>query len=388
MPPSKPSQYGTYIQSTASGELVNAFMPADLPLNPPLDLSSLEPLLEKASRKLGELNGMASLLPNVNLFLYHYIRQEALLSSQIEGTQSSYHDLMLHEALEAPSVPLEDIEEVSTYINAIHHGITRLQKDDFPLSLRLIREVHEKLLHNTRGMHKQAGHFRQSQNWIGGSRPSNALFIPPPPEKLADLLKNLEAFIYEEQSNLPHLVKVAMLHLQFETIHPFLDGNGRAGRLLITLYLIDKGMLDAPILYLSLYFKTHHFTYYRLLHDARHSEDGMLAWIRFFLQGVIETSDSVQQQTTQIRNWTSTDRRRVAYRSSRPKIMEALYDVLVFHPIITIPFASKKTGLSQPTMTKAIQDMEALEVLIEITGKRRGKVYLYPLLYVLDDLKL
>ena len=388
MPPSKPSQYGTYIQSTASGELVNAFMPADLPLNPPLDLSSLEPLLEKASRKLGELNGMASLLPNVNLFLYHYIRQEALLSSQIEGTQSSYHDLMLHEALEAPSVPLEDIEEVSTYINAIHHGITRLQKDDFPLSLRLIREVHEKLLHNTRGMHKQAGHFRQSQNWIGGSRPSNALFVPPPPEKLADLLKNLEAFIHEEQSNLPHLVKVAMLHLQFETIHPFLDGNGRAGRLLITLYLIDKGMLDAPMLYLSLYFKTHHFTYCRLLHDARHCEEGMLAWIRFFLQGVIETSDSVKQQTTLIRNLTSTDRRRVAYRSSRPKVMEALYDVLVFHPIITIPFASKKTGLSQPTMTKAIQDMEALEVLIEITGKRRGKVYLYPLLYVLDDLKL
>jgi Fic family protein len=331
---------------------------------------------------------MASLLPNVNLFLYHYIRQEALLSSQIEGTQSSYHDLMLHEALEAPSVPLEDIEEVSTYINAIHHGIARLQKDDFPLSLRLIREVHEKLLHNTRGMHKQAGHFRQSQNWIGGSRPSNALFVPPPPEKLADLLKNLEAFIHEEQSNLPHLVKVAMLHLQFETIHPFLDGNGRAGRLLITLYLIDKGMLDAPILYLSLYFKTHQFTYYRLLHDARHSEEGMLAWIRFFLQGVIETSDSVKQQTTLIRNLTSTDRRRVAYRSSRPKVMEALYDVLVFHPIITIPFASKKTGLSQPTMTKAIQDMEALEVLIEITGKRRGKVYLYPLLYVLDDLKL
>jgi Fic family protein len=321
---------------------------------------------------------------------------------------------MLHEALEAPSVPLEDIEEVSTYINAIHHGIARLQKDDFPLSLRLIREVHEKLLHNTarlqkddfplslrlirevhekllhntRGMHKQAGHFRQSQNWIGGSRPSNALFVPPPPEKLADLLKNLEAFIHEEQSNLPHLVKVAMLHLQFETIHPFLDGNGRAGRLLITLYLLDSGMLDAPMLYLSLYFKTHHFTYYRLLHDARHSEDGMLAWIRFFLQGVIETSDSVKQQTTQIRNLTSTDRRRVAYRSSRPKVMEALYDVLVFHPIITIPFASKKTGLSQPTMTKAIQDMEALEVLIEITGKRRGKVYLYPLLYVLDDLKL
>ncbi len=376
MPPSNPSQYGTYIQSTASGELVNAFMPADLPLNPPLDLSSLEPLLEKASRKLGELNGMASLLPNVNLFLYHYIRQEALLSSQIEGTQSSYHDLMLHEALEAPSVPLEDIEEVSTYINAIHHGIARLQKDDFPLSLRLIREVHEKLLHNTRGMHKQAGHFRQSQNWIGGSRPSNALFVPPPPEKLADLLKNLEAFIHEEQSNLPHLVKVAMLHLQFETIHPFLDGNGRAGRLLITLYLIDKGMLDAPILYLSLYLKTHRHTYYRLLQDVRLA-DGWLEWIRFFLQGVIDTCDSAMAQTKALNTLIGTDEAKLASQGRQKETLLSVFQFLLNKPVLSIPYASEQLGLSQPTVTKAFQTLEALGIVQEESGKQRGKLYAY-----------
>jgi Fic family protein len=376
MPSSKPSPYGTHIQSTTSGELVNAFMPAELPLNPPLDLSSLESLLEKASRKLGELNGMASLLPNVNLFLYHYIRQEALLSSQIEGTQSSYHDLMLHEALEAPSVPLEDVEEVSTYIQAIQHGITRLQKNDFPLSLRLIREVHEKLLNNTRGMHKQPGEFRQSQNWIGGSRPSNALFVPPPPEKLADLLKNLEAFIHEEQSNLPHLVKVAMLHLQFETIHPFLDGNGRVGRLLITLYLIDKGLLDAPILYLSLYLKTHRHTYYRLLQDVRLA-DGWLEWIRFFLQGIIDTCNSAMAQTKALNTLISTDEAKLASQGRQKETLLMVFHFLLNKPVLSIPYASEQLRLSQPTVTKAFQMLEALGIVQEESGKQRGKLYGY-----------
>jgi Fic family protein len=366
---------GFYVKSTVSGEAVKAYVPHPLPPHD-LDLTPLQTLLEKASRLIGELNGVASQLPNLNLFLYHYIRQEALLSSQIEGTQSSYHDLMLYEAHETPGVPLEDVEEVSTYVKAIQYGLSRLKDDDFPLSLRLIREVHQVLLSNTRGQHKQPGEFRRSQNWIGGTRPGNALFVPPPPEQLDSCLNDLEAFMHDDTSHLPHLVKVALLHVQFETIHPFLDGNGRLGRLLITLYLIEKGVLQEPVLYLSLYLKTHRSDYYRLLNSIRF-EGGWHAWLEFFLNGVIETSQEAMNSTRRIVAQLETDRSLFASKGRQADTLNSLFDLLLKHPVCSITDASKGLGLSQPTITKAMKTLEQLGIISEQSGKRRGKLYAY-----------
>jgi Fic family protein len=373
--PFKPTPSGRYVTNTISGETVQAYVPYPLPPQG-LDLTPLHGLLETASRLLGELNGMAAHLPNLDLFLYHYIRQEALLSSQIEGTQSSYHDLMLHEARETPNVPLEDVEEVSTYVAAIHHGLRRLKENDFPLSLRLLREVHDVLLSNTRGQHKQPGAFRRSQNWIGGTRPSNAFFVPPPPEMLDDCLKDLETFIHEDESKLPHLIKVALLHVQFETIHPFLDGNGRLGRLLITLYLIEKDVLHAPVLYLSLYLKTHRETYYRLLNEIRF-QGGWSAWLEFFLTGVIETCQAGLKNTQAIVERVNQDKAMLSHQGRQSETLESVLEFLLKHPVCSIPYASKGSGISQPTMTKALQTLQALGIVKEESGKQRGKLYAY-----------
>jgi Fic family protein len=215
--------------------------------------------LENANRALGRLDGVTSILPDTPLFLYMYVRKEALLSSQIEGTQSSLSDLLFFESEEAPGVPLDDVQEVSNYVAAMQHGLARI-RSGFPVSLRLIREIHETLLARGRGSTKQPGEFRRSQNWIGGTRPGNALFVPPPPEHVLDLMSDLEAFVHADTPEIPLLVKAGLVHVQFETIHPFLDGNGRVGRLLITLLLCAQGILKEPILYLSLYFKAHRGT--------------------------------------------------------------------------------------------------------------------------------
>ncbi|MFM7389859.1 MAG: Fic family protein [Vampirovibrionales bacterium] len=376
-PDTHTSRLGTYKTTTVvAGESVKAYIPPALPPLPPLELGPLQGLLEQASLLLGTLNAVTCHVPNVNLFLYHYIRQEALLSSQIEGTQSSYHDLMLHEANEAVAVPLEDIEEVSTYVAAIQHGIHRLKHDDFPLSLRLLREVHAKLLNNTRGQHKQPGEFRQSQNWIGGTRPSNALFVPPPPEWLPEGLSALEAFMHEEESGLPHLVKAGLLHVQFETIHPFLDGNGRLGRLLITLYLLEKEMISQPILYLSLYFKRNQTDYYRLLNEVRLSGNWE-AWLEFFLTGVIHTCQAGIHQARAMNQLISSARSTLESQGRGSKNMLLVFELLLEKPILSIPYASERLGLSQPTVTKAFQRLVTLNIVREVSGKQRGKLYHY-----------
>src|SRR6266566_542782 len=246
--PTKPnSRLGTYVVKTFKDESFRAYVPPPLPPDPPLALQPLLPLLEQANQALGRLDGLASILPDPSLFIYLYVRKEAVLSSQIEGTQSSFSDLMLFESAEAPSVPLEDVQEVSNYVAAMNHGLRRL-REDFPLSLRLIREIHKILLSKGRGNQKRPGEFRETQNWIGGTRPGNAAFVPPPPEKMMECMGAFEKFLHREHEELPILVKAALVHVQFETIHPFLDGNGRLGRLLITFLLCVAGAIREPII--------------------------------------------------------------------------------------------------------------------------------------------
>jgi len=271
---------GHFVKSKAiGGEAYRAYIPRPLPPDPPLDLGPLYPLLDRASIALGRLDGISLLLPDPQLFIYMYVRKEAVLSSQIEGTQSSLSDLLLFENAQMPGVPMDDAREVSRYMAAMHHGIDRLAT--LPLSLRLLREMHAELMKDARGGKKEPGEFRRSQNWIGGTRPGNAHFVPPPADQLMECLGSFEHFIHDEAITLPVLVKAALLHHQFETIHPFLDGNGRLGRLLVTLFLYEEGVLREPLLYLSLYLKTHRARYYELLQSVRETGDWE-EWIVFF----------------------------------------------------------------------------------------------------------
>jgi Fic family protein len=288
VPNEKSSRLGSYISTTTAGETVRAFVPTPLPPDPPVDLSGLYQQLDRANQALGRLDGLTTLLPDAQLFLYLYVRKEALLSSQIEGTKSSFSDLLLFENEAVPGVPIDDVEEVSNYVAAMQHGLRRI-KGGFPLSLRLIREIHGILLRGGRGANKTPGEFRRSQNWIGGSRPGNAAFVPPPPERMMECLDRFEHFLHDEKHKLPVLVEAGLIHVQFETIHPFLDGNGRLGRLLITLLLCAKGTLREPLLYLSLYFKAHRQRYYDLLQRVR-VEGVWEEWLGFFLEGTETTA--------------------------------------------------------------------------------------------------
>jgi Fic family protein len=266
--------------------------------DPPLRLNGLQQVLEQANQAVGRLDGLASVLPDLSLFIYTYVRKEAVVSSQIEGTQSSLSDLLMFENDEVPGVPMHDVQEVSNYVSAMNHGLQRL-RSGFPLSLRLIREIHEVLLSKGRGNEKHPGEFRTSQNWIGGTRPGNASFVPPPPELVLDCMSSLELFLYEDRPDLPLLIKAGLVHVQFETIHPFLDGNGRLGRLLITFLLCAQDVIREPILYLSLYFKAHRSAYYDLLDRVRVKGDWEV-WLQFFLTGVKETADQAASAARRI----------------------------------------------------------------------------------------
>ena len=266
-------EIGHYNVTSVGSEAVRAFVPMSLPPQPPLVLAGpLQQLLESAVLALGRLDGVSSILPDEALFLYTYVRKEAVLSSQIEGTQSSLSDLLVFELEGAPAVPPDDVHEVSNYVVALHHGLDRIKKD-FPLSNRLIREIHRVLLSSGRGHAQMPGEFRRSQNWIGGSRPGNAAFVPPPHTELPACMTDFENFLHAEGDGLSVLLRAGLAHVQFETIHPFLDGNGRVGRLLIALQLCDAGLLREPILWLSLYFKQHRSDYYYLLDHVRRTGD-------------------------------------------------------------------------------------------------------------------
>ena len=369
------SRLGKLVTISTAGEVAKAFIPPALPPIPMVQMDKLYGPLERANRALGRLDGIASILPDTPLFLYMYIRKEALLSSQIEGTQSSLSDLLLFENEEAPGVPINDVVEVSNYVAAMNHGLERI-RGGFPISLRLMREIHEILLAKGRGATKQPGEFRHSQNWIGGTRPGNALYVPPPPEAVLDLMSDLEAFIHTDTPAVPTLVKAGLVHVQFETIHPFLDGNGRLGRLLITLLLCDKGILKEPILYLSLYFKTHRRYYYDLLQRVR--EDGdWEAWIEFFLDGITETSLQAADAARQILSLFEEDRAKIESLGRPAASALRVHQLLQQKPIIAIPDAARETGMSAPTVAKSIQHLRDLGLLREITGKQRGRMFVY-----------
>ncbi len=366
---------GRYVTVSTLGEIFKAYVPSPLPPDPPLQMGKLASLLERATQALGRLDGIVSILPDIHLFLYQYVRKEALLSSQIEGTQSSFSDLLLHESEHAPGVPLDDVQEVSAYVAAMDYGLMRI-REGFPLSLRLIREIHNVLLATGRGKDKQPGEFRRSQNWIGGTRPGNALFVPPPPEEVMFCLDALEKFLHDEQAGLPVLVKAALVHLQFETVHPFLDGNGRIGRLLITLMLCNAGLLKEPSLYLSLYFKTHRQTYYRLLQEVREAGTWE-TWLEFFLTGVEETANGAVETVNRLLHLFEADRAKVATLGRATSNAMRLHQHLQSMPIIGIQGTVKALDLTAATVSKAIQHLEELGILREVTGKQRDRLYVY-----------
>jgi Fic family protein len=383
MPVDLSARIGTYDKTSAHGDIVRAYVPRPLPPDPPIDLPRLTGLLARADQALGRLDGMAAVLPSPDLFVFMYVRKEALLSSQIEGTQSSLSDLLLFEEQDTPLAPLDDVQDVSNYIAAMTHGLARLG-DDFPLSLRLIREMHAILLSKGRGSSKQPGEFRTSQNWIGGSRPGNALFVPPPPNRVLECLGSLETFWHDRSAYSP-LIRAALSHLQFETIHPFLDGNGRLGRLLITLLLCEEKVLNQPILYLSLYFKTHRTHYYDLLQTVREKGDWE-TWIEFFLEGVEETSNQGVVAARRILELFARDEATIAHRSRQAPSLAALYAEIKKRPVVTVPALAKRMGISQPTLKSSIDYLAEKGVLKEITGKRRNRAYAYAeYLRILDE---
>jgi Fic family protein len=366
---------GRYLITTTAGESVQAFVPNPLPPDPPIDLSSArQRSLEKALLSIGRLDAISALLPDPDLFLYAYIRREAVLSSQIEGTQSSLSDLLLFELEEAPGVPFNDVVEVSNYVAALEHGLRRL-REDFPLSNRLIREIHAELLARGRGADKQPGEFRRSQNWLGGTRPGNAQFVPPPPTEVEPCMAALERFLHAEDTP-GVLVKAAVAHVQFETIHPFLDGNGRVGRLLIPLLLYSDGVLRQPLLYLSLYFKQHRSEYYRLLDSVR-LEGDWEAWLDFFLEGVSTTSDQAVETTHRLLALFREDSAHVQALGRSAANTLRVFNALSARPLATIGSLRDSTGTSYPTAARAVNALEKLGIVREITGRKRERVFAY-----------
>jgi Fic family protein len=374
MTPAQPSsRIGRLVLIAHGDEEVRAFVPPPLPPTPPVELSGVMTLVERANRALGRLDGITSILPAPPLFLFMYVRKEALLSSQIEGTQSSLSDLLIFENDEIPTVSIDDVQEVSNYVAAMQYGLKRLG-EGFPLSLRLIREIHDILLRKGRGSSKQPGEFRRSQNWIGGTRPGNALFVPPPPNELPACLDNFEKFLHDEKT--PTLIRAALAHVQFESIHPFLDGNGRLGRLLITFMLCVDGVLKEPMLYLSLYFKMHRQQYYDLLQAVRDRGEWE-AWVEFFLTGVIETANEAVETARQLLALFEEDRVRIRTLGRSAASMLQVHDLLQRQPIVSIIPASHELKVTHPTVMKAIANLEKLGIVREISGRRRGRLFAY-----------
>ena len=367
---------GTYRITTTVSEKVRAFIPSPLPPVPPLEIGGARQLLlERATLAIGRLGSISTLLPDPHLFLYSYVRREAVLSSQIEGTQSSLSDLLLFELNEAPGVPVDDVVEVSNYIAALEHGMTRL-REGFPLSNRLLREMHATLMSKGRGSEKQPGEFRRSQNWIGGTRPGNAHFVPPPPEEVEDCMGALERFLHDDTNGLPVLLNAALAHVQFETIHPFLDGNGRLGRLLISLLLHQGGLLGQPLLYLSLYLKKHRSTYYELLDRVRH-DGNWEAWVDFFLEGVEQTARSAVQTARRLVDIFEADTRRVQQTGRSAANSMRVLSALRQRPALRLKNLCEHHGMTFPTATKAIQSLCTLGIARELTSQRRNRVFVY-----------
>jgi Fic family protein len=369
----KRSNTGRYVTSIAGSEEVRAFVPAPLPPVPALELiGGVRNSLDQGLLALGRLDGAANTLPDAHLLLYTYVRKEAVLSSQIEGTQSTLDDLLAHELGDAPGVPIGDVTVVSRYVDAMTHGLQRL-RSGFPLSNRLLREMHEILLATGRGAQKTPGEFRQSQNWIGGTRPGNAAFVPPPPQEVQQCMGDLEKFLH---SDTPTLVKAALAHLQFETIHPFLDGNGRIGRLLITLLFCHEGVLREPLLYSSLYFKQNRQQYYDELSAARESGD-FERWLAFFATAIRVSAEQATTTGLRISAVFREDRNRLREMGRQAPTILLVQEALQAKPLATIATLTQSTGLTTPTVTQALNELQNLRIVRETTGRARGRIFAY-----------
>ena len=367
---------GRYESASAGGEQIRAFVPRPLPPRPPVTLDGArQQELEKATLALGRLDAVSTLLPDDTLFLYSYVRKEALLSSQIEGTQSSLSDLLLFELEEAPGVPVDDVVEVSNYVAALDHGLRRL-RGGFPLSNRLLREIHGVLLSRGRGSDKAPGEFRRSQNWLGGSRPGNAVFVPPPHGAVPDCMAALERFLHADDDGLPAVIRAGLAHVQFETIHPFLDGNGRVGRLLVTLLLHHAGVLREPLLYLSLFFKQRRTAYYDLLDDVRRTGDWE-SWLAFFIEGVRTTAESAVAASRRLTDLFASDRAALQHAGRRAGSALRVYDALRARPILSLSGVREQTTLSFPTASTAMRLLVEQGIAREFTGKRRNRLFVY-----------
>ena len=367
---------GSYLTVSTSGEKVKAFVPSPLPPVPPLEWTAdRRDTFDQALLALGRLDSVSTLLPDTGLFLYMYLRKEAVLSSMIEGTQSSLSDLLMFELEHQPGVPLDDVRDVSNYVAALNHGLKRLA-EGFPLSLRLLKEIHGILLSKGRGKDRLPGEFRKTQNWIGGSRPGNAAFVPPPPDKVMECMGKLELFLHDKPEKTPVLLKSALAHVQFETIHPFLDGNGRLGRLLITLLLCSSGVLKEPMLYLSLYFKSHREQYYQLLNDVRLTGNWE-AWIDFFTDAVIETATQAVNTAKQLLALAEEDGQRIADMKRISGSAHLVHKSMLEHPMASPNRVQQKTRLSPATVNTCLRELENMGILKEITGKKRNRIYSY-----------
>jgi Fic family protein len=362
---------GTYETSTVAGEEVRAYIPGPLPpTDPPLDLAKVAVDLAAAEEALRRLEVAGAMVPSVNWFVYAFVRKEAVLTSQIEGTQSTLIDLFKSEA-DTRNAPGADLEEVCCYLDAVRFAWGQVESDEgLPLSMRLLRETHARLLKSARGASKQPGEIRRSQNWIGGTRPGNAAFVPPPAHRLPELLGDFESWIHAP-SELPPLVRIGLLHVQFETLHPFLDGNGRLGRLLIALLLCEWSLLSRPLLYISLFFKTHRAEYYRRL-DAVRTEGDWEGWLAYFLEAVAETAEAATRAATELHQIVSVCRAKLHARPGTTVLSLRLFELLPEHPVLTVNTAMDLLGCTRPAAIKALGVLDKAGFMMPLDKRGKG----------------
>jgi Fic family protein len=368
---------GSYEQTTAAGEVIKAFLPSSLPVSgPPIELTDhLRQRLYASEEALRRLALAAEMVPSTDWFLYAFVRKEAVVSSQIEGTQATLVDLLQFETDDSQETSA-DVEEVCNYVEALRYARQQLAAPKgLPLSMRLLNETHKRLMRGARGANKAPGQIRRTQNWIGGSRPSNAVFVPPPPQRVAALLSSLETYMHGNDS-LPPVMRAGLLHVQFETIHPYLDGNGRIGRLLIALLLEHWQLLPQPLLYLSLFFKRHQAEYYRRLSAVRTDGDWE-GWLDFFLDGVATIGEEAVTTARDLFAIVATDRTRVLEESTASIAAIRLFEALPSHPIVTVNSVMQLLDTTKPTAGKAIDALVSARVLKELTGRQRSRSFGY-----------
>jgi Fic family protein len=369
---------GTYERTIVGGEEIAAFIPAPLPPGgPPLALDgAVSERLRAAEQALVRLELAGEMVPSVDWFIYAFVRKEAVVSSQIEGTQATLVDLLTYEAEQDERAPGADVEEICNYLDALAYARAELaEPTGVALSMRLLSETHGRLMRGVRGADKQPGEIRRTQNWIGGTRPGNAVFVPPPPHVLGDALSAFERYIHSED-DLPPLVRAGLLHVQFETIHPYLDGNGRIGRLLVTLLLEHWKLLTKPLLYLSLFFKWHRDEYYERLGTVR-TEGDWEGWLDYFLDGVATIANEAVSSARELFGLVADDRSRVLEHAGTSVAAVRLFELLPRHPIVSVAYAVKQLEVSKPTAGRAVEALEKSGVLVEITGKKRDRSWAY-----------